>query len=126
MRLVFEDDFNGPAGAAPDSALWRHQTGGGGWGHSELQTYVNDRQHSYQDGAGRLVIRADLVGGTWRSARITTRGTARPNWALGRFEALIKMPKGKGLWPAFWLVGDAPGMPWPMSLPSGSTGEPSQ
>ena len=37
--LVWSDEFNGPNGAAPDPSKWSYDTGGGGWGNGELQTY---------------------------------------------------------------------------------------
>jgi beta-glucanase (GH16 family) len=107
--LTFEDGFDGPAGSAPDPAKWVHELGGGGWGNNELEDYVNDRQHSFLDGHGNLVIRATKNQGlgrrtVYKSARITTEG--RFSQSQGHFEAKIQVNSQRGLWPAFWLLGD--------------------
>src|SRR5690348_14021698 len=39
--LVWADDFDGPAGSPPDPRRWNHETGGGGFGNSELEYYTD-------------------------------------------------------------------------------------
>ncbi|MFD6953530.1 1,3-beta-glucanase, partial [Nocardiopsis sp. NPDC060348] len=34
--LVWSDEFDGPAGTAPNPAHWNHETGDHGWGNNEL------------------------------------------------------------------------------------------
>ncbi|MGB4778614.1 glycoside hydrolase family 16 protein [Microbacterium sp.] len=101
------DDFDGAAGAKPDRNAWAIQTGGGGWGNDELQTYTEDAVTL--DGQGNLVITAtvppDGAGGTPTSGRITTAG--KWSFTFGRLSARIKLPEGQGLLPAFWLLGDS-------------------
>ncbi|MCP2263204.1 Beta-glucanase, GH16 family [Promicromonospora thailandica] len=110
--LTWSDEFDGPAGSAPNAANWNHETGGGGWGNNELQTYVNSRNNSALDGNGNLVITARQEGGGYTSARLTTKGKVQPQY--GRLEARIKIPRGQGIWPAFWMLGGQfPGTPWP-------------
>lgn len=122
--VTWSDDFNGPAGAAPDASKWRYDIGGGGWGNNELQYYTNSTRNAALDGNGNLVItaRKENPGGyscwygscQYTSARLLTNGTFAQ--AYGRFEARIKVPRGQGLWPAFWMLGNDIGTnPWPGS-----------
>ncbi|HWI31436.1 MAG TPA: glycoside hydrolase family 16 protein [Microbacterium sp.] len=101
--LLF-DDFDGPAGAAPDRNVWSVQTGGGGWGNDELQEYTEDAVAL--NGEGSLVITATVPrdGSTPTSGRLTTQG--KWSFGFGRLSARIKLPEGQGLLPAFWLLGD--------------------
>jgi len=110
--LTWSDEFDGAAGSAPSSANWNLETGGGGWGNNELQTYTNSRNNSALDGNGNLVITARQEGGGYTSARLTTKGKVQPQY--GRLEARIKIPRGQGIWPAFWMLGGQfPGTQWP-------------
>jgi beta-glucanase (GH16 family) len=106
-RLVWSEEFDGASGAPPDPARWTHNTGGGGWGNGELQRYTDSTQNARLDGRGSLeiVARAEQVGRTRRytSARITTRGSFTARY--GRYEARLRLPAGRGIWPAFWLNG---------------------
>ncbi|MFI6426188.1 family 16 glycosylhydrolase [Promicromonospora sp. NPDC050880] len=113
--LTWSDEFDGAAGSAPNAANWNHETGAGGWGNNELQNYVNSRQNSALDGNGNLVITARQDGnGGYTSARLTTKGKVQPQY--GRLEARIKIPRGQGIWPAFWMLGaQFPSTPWPNS-----------
>jgi beta-glucanase (GH16 family) len=119
--LVWSDEFNGANGSAPDPTKWTYDTGGGGWGNGELQTYCAAgsntapcsaaNPNAYQSG-GQLVIRARNSGGTWTSARLKTQGVAQ--FQYGRIEARLKLPVGAGLWPAFWMLGtDIGSVGWP-------------
>ena len=119
--LVWSDEFNGPDGSRPDPAKWKFEVGGNGWGNHELEYYTNRPENSLiRD--GNLVIQTlkenftgpDHVTRDFTSARITTQGLF--DQAYGRFEARIKIPRGRGLWPAFWLLGDEIGtIGWPGS-----------
>ena len=114
-KLVWSDEFNGAAGAALDSAKWTYDVGGNGWGNSELEYYTSGTANAAMDGNGNLVITAknqSMSGMDYTSARIKTQGLA--SWTYGRIEARIKIPKGQGMWPAFWLLGtDINTNPWP-------------
>jgi beta-glucanase (GH16 family) len=106
LTLVSQDEFDGPAGQPPDTAKWVHDVGGWGWGNNQLEYDTDRPENSSLDGEGHLAIvarREDYEGRAYTSARINTRG--RYETALGRFEARIKLPKGQGLWPAFWMLG---------------------
>jgi beta-glucanase (GH16 family) len=102
---VLFDDFDGPAGTRPDRNAWTVQTGGGGWGNNELQDYTDDAVEL--DGDGHLVITATVPadGTTPTSGRITSDD--KWSFTFGRLSARIQLPEGKGLLPAFWLLGDS-------------------
>jgi beta-glucanase (GH16 family) len=109
--LVWSDDFSGANGSLPDATKWVFETGGGGWGNNELETYTNRPQNAQQQD-GNLVITAaketytgaDGISRNYTSARLKTAGLFTQTY--GRFEARIKIPKGQGLWPAFWMLGN--------------------
>ena len=113
--LIWSDEFDGPAGAAPDSTKWAYDLGAGGWGNQELQEYTSSRDNSYLDGAGNLVIEArQSPAGGYTSARLKTAGKFAVEF--GKVEARIKLPTGQGIWPAFWMLGnDIEKAGWPQS-----------
>ena len=122
-QLVWSDEFNGAAGTAPDRGKWNFDLGGGGWGNGELEIYTSSTSNVFQDGNGNLVIRAIKdAQGKYTSGRLQTgapgasTNTADLSWQYGRIEARIKLPFGKGVWPAFWMLGeDISTTPWPGS-----------
>jgi beta-glucanase (GH16 family) len=111
--VTWSDEFDGPDGAPVDPTKWGRDVGGAGWGNQELEYYTDGTANAYQSG-GSLVIVADRAAGSslscwygaceYTSARLNTQG--KFSQAYGRFEARIQIPSGKGLWPAFWLLGD--------------------
>jgi beta-glucanase (GH16 family) len=111
--LVWSDEFNGSNGSPVDSTKWTHETGGDGHGNQELEYYTEDVANSQQMD-GNLVITATSEGaaqyscwnGTcqYTSARLVTNGHYTTKY--GRIEARLKVPTGKGVWPAFWMLGD--------------------
>jgi beta-glucanase (GH16 family) len=118
LRLVWSDEFDGPAGRPADPARWTHQVGDGsahgipGWGNGELQRYTEGTENAALDGAGNLVITARRSSSGYTSARLVTKGKVPV--AYGRIEARIQLPRGLGLWPAFWALGtDIDDVPWP-------------
>ena len=117
--LTWSDDFNTPNGSAPDPKKWTYDLGGNGWGNKELESYTN-RPQNVQIQNGNLIITAiketytgaDGITQPYTSARLKTQGLFAQ--AYGRFEARIKIPKGQGIWPAFWLLGnDIDKVDWP-------------
>ena len=109
---TFIDDFDGPAGSAPNPAKWTYDLGAGGWGNNELETYTRSRTNSYIDGNSNLVIAATNTNGGYQSARLKTQGLF--SQIGGHFEARIKFTRQLGVWPAFWLLGqDIPRAGWP-------------
>ena len=121
--LVWNDEFNGPLGTAPDPTKWNFDLGGNGWGNGEAETYTNSLSNAFQDGKGNLIIRAIRdAAGNYTSARLQTGSpgasthTADVSWTYGRIEARMKLPYGQGVWPAFWMLGENIGtVPWPGS-----------
>jgi beta-glucanase (GH16 family) len=101
MQYVFKDDFNGPAGSAPNPANWAFNTGATGWGNHELENYTTSRANSYLDGHGHLVIEAIRTAHGFTSARLTSRFSANNR----TWEARIKFAPQRGAWPAFWFLG---------------------
>ena len=100
-ELVWNDEFK--EGTRPNTDLWSYETGGGGWGNNELQTYVAGSQNGEQlaqvsDGIFKII--AEKIGGSVYSIRINSR----ESWTYGYFEARLKLPSGKGTWPAFWMM----------------------
>ena len=104
-QLVWEDEFEGPAGQSPDDSKWKFDIGTD-WGNAQLEYDTDRPENASLDGEGNLAItarRESFGGQPFTSARMTTQGLF--NQAYGRFEARIKMPWGPGIWPAFWLLG---------------------
>jgi beta-glucanase (GH16 family) len=115
LVLVWQDEFDGPAGQPPDTITkWRYDVGTN-WGNFQLEYDTNRPENVSLDGNGHLTIvarREDYLGSAYTSARINTRG--RFEQTRGRFEARMKLPSGQGLWPAFWLLGaDFGTVGWP-------------
>ncbi len=108
-RLTFSDDFNGPTLDATkwmDTYFWGGRTN---TANNELQYYV-DNAFEFQNGI--LSIRADkkvMNGYNYTSGLISSYG--RFSQTYGYFEIKAKVPKGRGLWPAFWLLPDS--KTWP-------------
>ncbi len=103
-KLVWSDEFDGVNGSAPDAHKWAYDLGSNGWGNQELETYTAARDNSFLDGGGHLVIRAIKTAAGYTSARLKTQGLY--SVAYGRVAARLKLPKGQGIWPAFWILGD--------------------
>jgi beta-glucanase (GH16 family) len=121
-RPVWSDEFDGRAGALPNRDKWQIIYGGGGFGNEELQYYTDSRANVALSGRGALVITArrqrftgtDGVTRLYTSAALQTKGLFQTRF--GRVQARIKIPSGKGLWPAFWAIGsDIDRVGWPQS-----------
>jgi beta-glucanase (GH16 family) len=105
FKLVWNDEFN--YNGLPDSSKWSYDTVGNawGWGNHELQLYTVARQENATVSEGTLKIRAthEKFGGfNYTSARLTTK--EKGDWLYGRFEISAKLPDGRGLWPAIWML----------------------
>jgi beta-glucanase (GH16 family) len=109
--LTWSDEFSSANGSAPDSSKWTYDLGGGGWGNQERQSYTS-RPQNVQIQKGNLVITAlqenytgtDGIARNYTSARLKTQNLFTQSY--GRFEARIKIPRGQGIWPAFWMLGN--------------------
>lgn len=120
---TFSDTFDGPAGAAVDSGKWQLETGDNVNNH-ERQYYTSGTKNAALDGQGHLVITAKRENpanyqcwyGTcqYTSARLNTSGKFSAQY--GHVEARMKIPRGQGMWPAFWMLGtDIGQVGWPNS-----------
>ena len=103
-QLVWNDEFN--EGTELNKVDWTHEVQNSGWVNHELQNYVN-----HTTPKGSLVT--EVMGGTLRihcfkedgkiySGRVYAH--VKEGWKYGYIEASIKLPKGKGTWPAFWMM----------------------
>ena len=126
-KLVWSDEFDRPG--APDPAKWRYEKGF--VRNQELQYYTENRRENARVEDGRLILEARheafpnpafREGATaWSKARkqaeytsaaLTTQGLR--SFRQGRIEVRAKIPGGKGIWPAIWMLGDVRGkLPWP-------------
>ncbi|GAA4440676.1 hypothetical protein GCM10023188_38230 [Pontibacter saemangeumensis] len=103
--LVWADEFNG---TALDQTKWSYQIGDGcaegvcGWGNNELQ-YYQESNVTVTNGQLHITAKKQRVQSkAYTSGRI--RSISKGDWTYGRFEARVKLPAGKGLWPAFWML----------------------
>ncbi len=126
-QLVWSDEFDKPG--LPDPAKWTYEEGF--VRNNEAQFYTRARKENARVEDGNLVIearrdqfpnpayRADAPKDSRRakqfadytSASVTTRGIT--NWTYGRIEVRAKIPGGRGMWPAIWMLGQRPGAGWP-------------
>jgi len=103
-KLVWSDEFNTPG--RPDTTRWGYDigTGGNGWGNNELQ-YYTDRSENARIENGVLILEArrdSLNGKAYTSSRLVTR--KKGDWLYGYVEVKAKLPKGRGTWPAIWML----------------------
>lgn len=121
--VTFSDTFDGPAGAAVNSSKWQMETGDNVNNH-ERQYYTSGANNAALDGQGHLVITARRENPNnyqcwygrceYTSARLNTAGKFTTTY--GRVEARLKVPRGQGMWPAFWMLGNDIGqVGWPNS-----------
>jgi beta-glucanase (GH16 family) len=121
--VVFSDTFDGAAGSAVNSSRWSLETGDNVNNH-ERQYYTSGTNNAALDGQGHLVITAKKENpanyqcwyGTcqYTSARMNTSGKFSAQY--GHVEARMKIPRGQGMWPAFWMLGtDIGSVGWPNS-----------
>ncbi len=106
-KLSWVDEFE--TAGQPDSAKWDYDLGDGcpnvcGWGNNEMEFYTKDSKNVRTEN-GFLIIEAlkDSMGGKpYTSTRIVSR--KKGDWLYGRIEVKAKLPRGKGTWPAIWML----------------------
>jgi beta-glucanase (GH16 family)/PKD repeat protein len=119
QNLIWSDEFEG---GSLDTSKWEAQIGDGcdiglcGWGNNELQYYKAENA-TVENGVLSITAKKERTKSlTYSSARLRTANMPNSGqWTNGRFEARIKLPKGQGLWPAFWMLPTDPDVDWPMS-----------
>jgi beta-glucanase (GH16 family) len=103
--LVWSDEFDYTGLPNPDK--WSYDTDGNswGWGNNELQHYTESRKENAWVENGVLKITAHketFEDKNYTSARLITKG--KGDWLYGKVEVRAKLPVGRGLWPAIWML----------------------
>ncbi|MBR6249941.1 MAG: family 16 glycosylhydrolase [Bacteroidales bacterium] len=104
-KLVWNDEFD-QTSTSLNANDWRHEVQNSGWVNNELQNYVNEkspegkRVTEVKDGI--LKIKCLKENDKIYSGRVYAHD--KQGWQYGYIEARIKLPKGKGTWPAFWMM----------------------
>lgn len=103
MNMIWQDEFNG---SSLNQSFWNYEigTGNNGWGNNELQYY---RKENTSVSDGFLVIEAKketFSGRSYTSSRLTTQN--KFDFKYGRVDIRAKLPKGQGMWPALWMLGE--------------------
>jgi len=126
-KLVWADEFDKPG--LPDPVKWGYETGF--VRNNEAQYYTRERAENARVEDGMLILEArkeryqnpnydpnkkgkgrrGAEFADYTSASVTTRGKA--SWTYGRIEVRAKLPKGRGTWPAIWMVGTNRLAGWP-------------
>lgn len=115
-ELDWNDEFNGNSQTL--SSDWTHEVKNSGWVNNERQNYVNGvvegkRVTEIVDGV--LHINCFLSPSGVKETTGPNKGNTKvysgriyahvnTGWTYGYIEARIKLPKGKGTWPAFWMM----------------------
>lgn len=107
--LTWSDEFsNGPL----NTATWNYELGATGWGNNELQNYTNSTENVHIENGYLHISALNPSGNTYTSGRITTKD--KKAFTYGRMEIRAKLPEGKGIWPALWMLGsNFSSMGWP-------------
>ena len=102
-KLVWADEFN--YNGLPDSSKWSYDVGGKGWGNNELQYYTDADTNNVKVSNGNLKIivkKTQKGNNAYTSARLVTKN--KGDWTYGKIEVRAKLPAGRGLWPAIWML----------------------
>ena len=104
--LVWADEFNA---ASLDASAWNYDIGDGcpnicGWGNNELEYYTSRPDNIFfQDGKMLIEAKKESYNGKqYTSTKIKTEG--KKTFKYGRIDIRAKLPKGKGIWPALWML----------------------
>lgn len=95
MELVYNNDFS----TASDLNNWVKEIHESGWTNEELQEYVDSPNNSYV-ADGNLIIQGTYENGVYKSARLMSKKA----FLYGKFDIVAKLPTGKGMWPAIWMM----------------------
>lgn len=100
--MVWQDEFDT---SQIDKSNWTFETDGDGFGNNELQFYTTDRKENARVEDGHLIIEArkeQWESNQYTSAKLITKETFP--FQYGSVEVRAKLPKGKGTWPAIWML----------------------
>ncbi len=112
FTLSWADEFDGSSVNTTD---WTFEAGASGWGNNELQNYTNGANAEVKDGT--LILTARKIDdntsvGSYTSTRMITSG--KKEFTYGKMEIRAKLPSGRGIWPAIWMLGaDIGSVNWP-------------
>lgn len=109
-KLVFEDHFDKQE---IDREVWKFEKGF--IRNNEPQYYTDRPENAYTENSDLVIVtrREEYRGASYTSASLNTQGTKA--YQYGLFEMRAKLPRGKGIWPAFWTLGESfDGTPWPL------------
>lgn len=112
LTLAWSDEFDNET---INLQNWTFETGASGWGNNELQNYTNGENAQIVD--GKLIITARKVNentsvGSYTSSRMVSK--EKKEFQYGKIEISAKLPAGRGIWPALWMLGgniDSAGWP---------------
>lgn len=108
--LIWSDEFDGTELSQEN---WKLETGSHGWGNNELQNYLSEGNVEVSGGTLKIIAKKESLGGSnFTSARLNSKKEFR----YGKIEIRAKIPdyKGKGIWPALWMLGnDISTVGWP-------------
>ena len=110
---VWNEEFDGES---LDESKWNILRWRPGWVNNELQAYTDRDTNVFIDN-GNLVLQGLIEPGyygtdytgteynaDYTSGRINTDDKFQ--WTYGRFDIRAKLPKGRGSWPAIWMLGE--------------------
>ncbi len=99
-NLVWSDEFST---GQLNTTVWNYELGATGWGNNELENYTNSIANVHIDSGYLHISALNPTGASYTSGRITTK--TKKEFTYGRFEIRARLPEGKGLWPALWMLG---------------------
>lgn len=102
-KLVWSDEFD--RDGLPDPQKWSYDTAGNAtaWGNNELQHYTAQKLENAEVKNGKLwltALRAETATKPYTSARLLSN----ESWRYGKIDVCAKLPRGRGLWPAVWML----------------------
>ena len=102
-NLKWEDQFDGETLNRDD---WNVELHDPGWVNNELQSYVDSPENIYIEDGSLVLKPVETVNEdgsvSYTSGRVNTQN--KHDFKYGLFEARVKVPKGQGFLPAFWMM----------------------
>lgn len=108
---VWSEEFNGNS---INTSIWSFDTGDSGWGNNEWQNYTTSTNNAFvSNGLLAIEARVESLNPTkYSSARLKSIG--KKSFTYGRIDIRAKLPSGKGIWPALWMLGEnITSLSWP-------------